>query len=302
VGGGDGDGAAAGAASAEGGEGGGDGRNKGGGGGGRNKGGGGGGRNKAGGKKGRNRGEAGAGQEAGQEATPAPTVAAAIAPLEAGSPLWWEELEHQVAVVYSSEQQKVGLLAMPEGVASASELGSQPNFRVRIMPVLPPLPAAAGAALASHGLSMLAERPVLPLARPVPSLSPTYLNRLYNRFVKHELTERRVPPSEVLLAYHEVGLVVCDLFRCRCALTGRRLHDPKRPTFCLVRYDASKPADCANVLFVVAEAAEAHERDGIEALPVQLRRTVDRAIADGLCGRRVRLMDDAERLRGGTRG
>ena len=93
------------------------------------------------------------------------------------------------------------------------------------------------------------------------------------------------------LAYYEVGIVVCDIFRCRCAITGRRLHDPKRPTFCLVRYDRTKPADVANVLFVVQEAADAHERNGVAALTADVRAQVDRSIAEGLAGRKESLFD-----------
>ena len=86
------------------------------------------------------------------------------------SSAWWEEMAHQVSVVYSSEQQKVSLLPLPEGMA-AGELGSQPHFRVRVLPVLPPLPAAVGAALAAHALSRLSGRAVAPAPRPVPTLS-----------------------------------------------------------------------------------------------------------------------------------
>ena len=202
---------------------------------------------------------------------------------------WWEEMEDKVTVVYSSEQQRVSLLPIPEGVA-ASELGSQPNFRVRVIPVLPPLPAAAGATIAAHALATLSGKPVRPPARPVPSLSITYLTKLYQTFVKHETVELKRPHP--ILAYHEVALVVCDVFRCRCALTGRRLHDPARPKFCLIRFDASREADAANVVFVVAEAAERHEREGIEALPAKLRLHVEDAFFDALYGRPLSIFEE----------
>jgi tRNA A37 threonylcarbamoyladenosine dehydratase len=211
---------------------------------------------------------------------------------------WWNDMEHRVTVVYSSEQQRVSLLPLPEKTAAA-ELGSQPNFRVRVMPVLPPLPAAVGAALAARGLAQLSGVRVEPFARPVPALSSAYLMRLHRNFLKHELGELKRPASEVTLAYFEAALLVCDVFRCRCAFTGRRLHDPARPTFCLVRFDASRDADASNVLFAVSEAAERHEREGIDALPAPLRCQIQQTIADGLGGREESVLS-AERRRAHT--
>ena len=205
---------------------------------------------------------------------------------------WLTDMAHQVSVVYSSEQQRVALMPLPEGVA-ASELGNVSSFRVRVMPVLPPLPAAVGAALAAHAIATLSGVPVTPVARPVPSLSSAFLTKLQRKFVQHETKELKRPAAEATLSLHEVALIVCDVFRCRCALTGRRLHDPARPAFCLVRYDARRAADVSNVLFTVAEAAAAHERDGIDALPPPLRKEIDRAVAEGLAGRRVSLFEAA---------
>ena len=88
------------------------------------------------------------------EVAAAPAVLA-VAPSAARALPWWEEAAHVVHTVYSAEAPRVGLLPLPTGVASAEELGSQPNFRVRVMPVLPPIPAAFGAALAAHVLALV---------------------------------------------------------------------------------------------------------------------------------------------------
>ena len=197
---------------------------------------------------------------------------------------WWEDMSQRVTAVYSSELQRVTLLPLPEGTA-ASELGSQPNFRVRIMPVLPPLPAAVGAAVAAHVLAHLAAAPALPPPRALPALKGPYQTKLYRAFVAHEIRELGRPASELCLAYHEVPIVVCDMFRCRCPFTGRRLHDPNRPAFCLVRYDANGPADITNVLFATTDAAAWHEREGCESIPHALRQRIECSIAEGLTGR-----------------
>ena len=119
----------------------------------------------------------------------------ATAPVD-GANAYWEETAHNVTVVYTSESQQVALLPLPAGM-TASELGSQPNFRVRVMPVMPPLPAAMGAALACHALSRLARTPIEPLAPPLPPLSLNYLTRIYRGFVKHETQSLGRPPSQV---------------------------------------------------------------------------------------------------------
>lgn len=163
------------------------------------------------------------------------------------------------------------------------------------MPVLPPLPAAMGAALAAHALSVLAGTPAVPTARAVPSMSAGYQTRLYRAFLKRELKEKQRPASEVPLTYHEVALVVNDVFRSRSALSGTRLLDPTRPVFCLCRFDERRPADVSNVLFVTVKEAARHERDGIEALPSDLRRHVERTIEEGLAGRPCCLLEEARR-------
>ncbi|KAL3903325.1 MAG: hypothetical protein SGPRY_011724, partial [Prymnesium sp.] len=158
---------------------------------------------------------------------------------------WWLEIANQVWVVYSSELQQVSLLPLPQGV-DARELGSQPSFRVRVMPVMPPLPAAFGAALAGAGISMLLESPPSPPPRPMPTLTISFARKLYQRFLKHELSDRKSAPGSIQLSIDDVVTVVCDIFRCRCALTGARLHDPGRRNFMLCRWDLARDASVEN--------------------------------------------------------
>ena len=195
-----------------------------------------------------------------------------------GAIAWWDDIPNRVWVVHSSELQKVSLLPLPEGVQRADELGSQPNFRVRVMPVMPPvspppssthpppstsppfqlspslsrthahptlspprhlthsqLPAAFGAALASHAISVLSGVPPSPPPLPVPALTGPYQRKLYQKYLTHETKDRKCPPIELKLSFDDVCTVVVDVFRCRCALTGCRLHDPGPRQFCLCR-------------------------------------------------------------------
>lgn len=94
---------------------------------------------------------------------------------------WWDALEQRVECVYSSEKQRVGLLPMPDG-ANAADLGSQPTFRARVLPVLPPVPAAFGAALASRALDLLPGNGRQVPAPAMPIMTLHYQRRLHVQF------------------------------------------------------------------------------------------------------------------------
>jgi tRNA A37 threonylcarbamoyladenosine dehydratase len=94
---------------------------------------------------------------------------------------WWDAIEHRLECVYSSEKQRVGLLPMPDG-AAASDLGSQPTFRARVLPVLPPVPAAFGAALASRALDLLPGGGVHLPSASLPTMTDNYQRRLHVQF------------------------------------------------------------------------------------------------------------------------
>jgi len=171
---------------------------------------------------------------------------------------------------------------------------AQPKFRVRVMPVLPPMPAAFGAALAAHGLARLDGRQVPPPA-PVPPLTPAYQRKLYLKFHKDVLRHQHAQRPSVAsrrewpLSVDEVSTLVCDVFRCHCALSGMALQDPSRPHFCLCLYDASKPPTLPNVLFATVDAAAAHAVRGIDKLNAEIRQRIDESFEAALRGQKVSL-------------
>lgn len=204
---------------------------------------------------------------------------------------WWEALEQRVECVYSSEKQRVGLLPMPEGVAAA-ELGTQPTFRVRVLPVLPPVPAAFGAALASRALDLLRGPKAFPPPPPLPPMTLNYQRKLHLKFEKEHVLGRSASapegwgsPAAWPISFDEVGVLVTVVFHGRCALSGLRLQDPSRPHFCLCLLDEQRPPSFANVLFTTVEAAALHRERGAGAIPPPLRWRIDAAFARALCGR-----------------
>ena len=191
------------------------------------------------------------------------------------------------------------LLPLPEGVQK-SELGSQPDFRVRVMPVLPPLPAAFGAALAARALAMLGAPSKQPPPRAVPTLAPGFQRKLHQKLLAAETKGRGVPAADVhaALTPDDVTTLVCDVFRQRCAITGARLLDPSRPQFCLCRLDPARPATLTNTLLLTVEAAKRHEAEGLAGLPPALVDHLRRTYADAFGGRERSAFDDALRAEG----
>ena len=212
---------------------------------------------------------------------------------------WWEAAAHAVTCVSSSELPRAGLLPLPEGVQK-SELGSQPDFRVRVMPVLPPLPAAFGAALAARALAMLGAPSKQPPPRAVPTLAPGFQRKLHQKLLAAETKGRGVPAADVhaALTPDDVTTLVCDVFRQRCAITGARLLDPSRPQFCLCRLDPARPATLTNTLLLTVEAAKRHEAEGLAGLPPALVDHLRRTYAEAFGGRERSAFDDALRAEG----
>ena len=97
---------------------------------------------------------------------------------------------------------------------------------------------------------------------------------------------RAEEPSEPRLSIDDVGLLVCDVFRCRCVLTGARYDSPDRPGFRLCRWDPSRPATLDNMLFATNAATEQHELEGPHALHPDLVAEIQRSFAAALHARR----------------
>jgi len=199
-----------------------------------------------------------------------------------------QDWPQHICCVACSEKQRVALLPLPADVQRADELGSQPNFRVRVMPVLPPLPAAFGAALAAHGLRRLrADRaPLAPTA--VAPITAAYQRKLFVKFQREVLARSCDAPSAGLawpLSYDDVLVLVCDVFRCRCALSGLRMQDPSRPQFCLTLLDPDAPPALTNVLFATVTAAAQHRAAGLTAVEPRVLSQIKESFEAALCYR-----------------
>ncbi len=190
---------------------------------------------------------------------------------------WWEALDQEIVGVYSWEEQSASLLPVPDSVDSAAELGTQPNFRVRVLPVLPPVPAAFGAELAARALLMLGPAPGHrhPLPDPQHPVAYSYVTKMFLAFRKRYGVDIDAVPqsadSSLPLTREEAEWIIARVFRCGCAITGVRIHDSTRPRFTLALFDERRPPVFGNVLFATVGAAEVHEQRGLDGMEARLR-------------------------------
>ncbi|KAG8906775.1 hypothetical protein FRB99_006152 [Tulasnella sp. 403] len=165
-----------------------------------------------------------------------------------------------IPVVYSTEiPGDVKLLPLAEDEVAKGdihELGPFDNFRVRILPVLGPLPAIFGLHIATYVICNLAGKPILnPLAN-------RNRKKLYEKLVR-DLTAReakgnsgmteRLPIDET-----DVSFVFEDLNRGRSSIPPHPI--VQRPF--LSRWDATKPLSVDNCVVLSAEELKRLDRAG----------------------------------------
>jgi len=144
--------------------------------------------------------------------------------VDSPSPNSMTACEYAIPVVYSTEvPSDVTLLPLPEtelAKGAVDELAPLRDFRVRILPVLGPLPAIFGLHIATYVLCEIAGRP---LERPVPV---RHRKKLYERMWKDLLhRESRIARKQIkfvpsLPSDHILGLIIhhpslCVVVRCR---------------------------------------------------------------------------------------
>ncbi|KAJ6545462.1 hypothetical protein B0H19DRAFT_1266895 [Mycena capillaripes] len=167
-----------------------------------------------------------------------------------------------IPVVYSTEvPSDVKLLPLPEDEfqkGPVKELGVFDDFRVRILPVLGPLPSIFGLHIATYVLCELAGKPI---ANPLPIKNR---RKLYERLLRdlQQREAKRIGPGALVgripLDEDDVALLFEDLHRGRSVLPPHAV--PVKAT--LVRWDPARPLGVENVVVMDAADAERHEREG----------------------------------------
>ncbi|EJU01119.1 ubiquitin-protein ligase molybdopterin-converting factor [Dacryopinax primogenitus] len=166
-----------------------------------------------------------------------------------------------IPVVYSTEvESDVKLLPLPEEEfekGKVAELGPFDDFRVRILPVLGPLPSIFGLNAATYIVLDLAGKP---LTNP---LAAKGRRKLYDKMARDlrareaRLYTNGMESSKLPISEHEIEYLLEDLSRSRSSLPPHPLL--ARPT--LVRWDPSLPLTVDNVAVFSSEEANRHERE-----------------------------------------
>ncbi|KAI0074588.1 hypothetical protein K474DRAFT_1665202 [Panus rudis PR-1116 ss-1] len=172
-----------------------------------------------------------------------------------------------IPVVYSTEVPgDVKLLPLPEEEfkkGDVKELGVFDDFRVRILPVLGPLPSIFGLNIATYILCELAGRPI---SNPLPIKGRKKLyERIYRDLLHREQrisgqTINRLPIDE-----DDVGFLFEDIHRGRSIIPPFDV--PTRPA--LVRWDPSQPLTLQNCVAMDYAQAEKHVKECFGLAPAE---------------------------------
>ncbi|TFK75587.1 ubiquitin-protein ligase molybdopterin-converting factor [Pluteus cervinus] len=181
-----------------------------------------------------------------------------------------EGVSSGIPVVYSTEVPgDVKLLPLPEEEfqkGPVKELGVFDDFRVRILPVLGPLPSIFGLHIATYILCELAGKPI---SNPLPI---KHRKKLYERLLRDLLhreskfTGQQI--NKLPIDEDDVSLIFEDIHRGRSVIPPFDV--PTRPT--LVRWDFTKPLSLDNCVPMEQGDAEKHIReskDGDDVTPPQ---------------------------------
>ncbi|KAL7284634.1 hypothetical protein ACG7TL_001930 [Trametes sanguinea] len=170
-----------------------------------------------------------------------------------------EGVSSGVPVVYSTEVPgEVKLLPLPEEEfqkGNVKELGVFDDFRVRILPVLGPLPAIFGLNIATYVLCEIAGKPINnPL--PIKGRKKLY-ERLSRDLQKREEKFLGQQMNKLPLDDDDIGLVFEDLHRGRSVRPPHAV--PERPA--LVRWDPEAPLSLHNCVAFEFADAERHLKE-----------------------------------------
>ncbi|KIJ63561.1 hypothetical protein HYDPIDRAFT_175919 [Hydnomerulius pinastri MD-312] len=164
-----------------------------------------------------------------------------------------------IPVVYSTEVPgDVKLLPLPEEEfqkGDVKELGVFDDFRVRILPVLGPLPCLFGLNIATYVICDLAQKPIL---NPLPIKNR---RKLYERLLRDLLHRESKLVGEQInklpIDEDDVALIFEDLHLGRSVLPPHNV--PARPQ--LLRWDPTKPLTPENCVVFEFSEAEKHSKE-----------------------------------------
>ncbi|CAH7671609.1 hypothetical protein BY996DRAFT_4573115 [Phakopsora pachyrhizi] len=163
-----------------------------------------------------------------------------------------------IPVVYSTERpnENVRLLPLPEEEfkkGNVGELSTLEDFRVRILPVLGPLPAMFGHAMAAYVFTTLTYFPTQPL--PIKNRTKLY-RRMYNDLLAREY--KVFGTITIPFTESDVGYIFEEVYRGRSTIcpTVKVTSTPS-----LIRWDPNQDLKFENCVAMTREEAEIHQTE-----------------------------------------
>jgi len=167
--------------------------------------------------------------------------------------------------VFSTEKSDVRLLELPEselGKGQVEELAALEDFRVRVLPVLGPIPAMFGLAAATYVLCEIAGWPMEPLP---------FLNRrkMYDKMLSDlEVCERKFPyqhastTSKFPFSLTDIAYLTEEVFHSRSCVPP---FTTLTTSGTLMRWDSTLPLGFNNVVLLSKEEGKIHAQQVLKA-------------------------------------
>ncbi|KAL3906240.1 MAG: hypothetical protein SGILL_009349, partial [Bacillariaceae sp.] len=164
---------------------------------------------------------------------------------------WMDDME-QLTIIYSSEKPVMKLADLTEEQKSEgdkSQFGAVDGMRIRVLPVLGPLPAIMGQSLAAISLCELGNKPIH---------QPMTGERI-GRSVRHKIFQHLNTREQ--------------------KITKGELKVAGGTTLSLVRWDTSKPATTANLVLMSTHALKAYDEKGRDSVPPAIQQRIETRLA-----------------------
>mmetsp|Transcript_3461 Transcript_3461/g.6315 ORF Transcript_3461/g.6315 Transcript_3461/m.6315 type:complete len:203 (-) Transcript_3461:430-1038(-) len=190
-----------------------------------------------------------------------------------------------LTIIYSSEKTVAKLAEFTEEQKlqkDKSQFGAVDGMRIRIIPVLGPLPAIMGQSLAAITLCELGKKP---MHQPVSGerVSKNVRNKLYQNLVNREqkIANGKLDISGGASYTGPVEIELDDVdyimgtWRNRCAVTGARFGT----VLFLARWDTSKPATPDNLVLMSTHALKKYDENGKASIPTSVQSKIESRLA-----------------------
>lgn len=189
----------------------------------------------------------------------------------------------QLTIIFSSEKSVAKLADLTEEQKEQkdkSQFGAVDGMRIRVLPVLGPIPAVMGQSLAAMAMCDLGKKPIL---NPVTGerVGRNVRNKMFQHIMRREqqIESGTLQVNASYTGRIEIGPDDIDyllgVWRNRCGVTGARLGTVLE----LVRWDLSKPATSDNLVLMCTHALKAYDTEGKSSIPEEIQQRIEARLA-----------------------